>query len=46
MSKNGKQKSKPEKAIDATKRISYIKLKYNLDKILQDIHNNSSKKKS
>lgn len=46
MSKVNRRKSKQEKTIDATKRISYIKLKYNLDKVLQDIHNKSSKKKS
>lgn len=46
MSKVNRRKSKQEKAIDVTKRISYIKLKYNLDKVLQNIHNKSSQKKS
>ncbi len=44
MSKDNKKKS--EKAIDAIKRNSYIKLKYNLDQVFQEIHKISKKKKS
>lgn len=44
MSKGNKKKS--EKAINAIKRISYIKLKYNLDQALQEIHKIPKKKKS
>lgn len=40
------RKNKKEKDINSTKRISYIKLKYNLDKAIQEIHNKSNKKKS
>lgn len=44
MSKGNKKKS--EKAIDVIKRNSYIKLKYNLDQVFQEIHKIPKKKKS
>lgn len=44
MFKSNKKKS--EKAIDAIKRNSYIKLKYNLDQILQEVHKTPKNKKS